>query len=114
MNYLKNSNQFSLIRPQFPLHIVNKERNKKRFYRLERFFQEEFFEKEKDFEEVNIPTLLKKLKEKVKEKFQKAQQDIENRPIGILDKIINNYFTEAINVNNYNIEELGALISVCS
>lgn len=87
------------------------ERYKARLYRLERFFKEEFFEKERDFENKDISILLKKLKEIIKTKFQKAFHDIENRPIGLLDKIIDNSFTEDIQVNNYNIEELGAVIT---
>ncbi|OFX26536.1 MAG: hypothetical protein A2033_00030 [Bacteroidetes bacterium GWA2_31_9] len=96
---------------ELPSEFKKEERYKIRFYRLERFFKEEFFEKEKDFENLDISAVLDKLKEKIKNKFQKTYKDIENRPIGISDAMISNYFTEDINVNNYSIEELGASIT---
>lgn len=101
----------SKIFTELPSEFKKEKKYKIRLYRIERFFKEEFFGKEKDYENIDISTLLDKLKEKIKERFQKAYNDIENRPIGILDQIINNYFTEEIIVNNYNIEELGALIT---
>lgn len=89
----------------------DEERFKIRFYRLERYFKEEFFEKEKNIEKIDVSKLLLKLKEQIKNKFQKANNEIKKRPINILNKIINRYFTENIDVKNYNIEELGALIT---
>jgi predicted ATPase len=96
---------------ELPEEFKKEERFKVRFYRLERFFKEEFFQKEKDPKKIDIPALLEKLKENIKKRFQKAYSDIENRPIYLLDKTIENYFTEDIDVNNYDIEELGALIT---
>jgi predicted ATPase len=96
---------------ELPAEFKKEKRYKIRLYRIERFVKEEFFEKEKNIENIDISTLLDKLKEKIKNKFQKAYNDIENRPINILDNIIGNYFTEDINVNNYSIEEIGASIT---
>ena len=96
---------------EFSVEFKNEQRYKSRLYRIERFIKEEFFEKEKDFENKDISILLDKLKEIITLRFQKAYQIIENRPINILDNIIENFFTEGVKVNNYNIEELGALIT---
>jgi predicted ATPase len=84
---------------------------KKRFYRLERFFKEEFFELEKASENIDIALIFEKLKDNIKKGFQKAYYTIENRPINILDNIIDNFFTEDITVGNYDIDELGVLIT---
>lgn len=86
-------------------------RYKVRLYRLERFLKEEFFGKEKESGNVDLPELLNRLKEDVKNKFGKAYVDIENRPINVLDRIIIDHFTNEVKVNNFNIEELGALIT---
>ena len=96
---------------ELPAVFKNGERYKRRLYRLERYFKEEFFELEKHSENIDISLIFDKLKEIVKNGFQNAYFSLENRPIEILDNIIVNYFTEDINVNNYNIEELGALIT---
>lgn len=88
-----------------------KERFHTRLYRIERYFSEEFFEKDKNNKEIDIPALLNKVKGQVKTKFQKAYNTIEERPINVLDATIEDYFTEDIKVNNYNIKELGALIT---
>lgn len=86
-------------------------RYKIRLYRLERFLKEEFFGKEKELENIDLPELLNRLKENVKNKFSKAYVDIENRPLNVLDRLITDYFTDEVKVNNFNIEELGALIT---
>src|ERR1039458_7648371 len=108
---LESIDLFSKTFKELPEEFKKEERFKVRFYRLERFFKEEFFQKEKDPKKIDIPALLEKLKENIKKRFQKAYSDIENRPIYLLDKTIENYFTEDIDVNNYDIEELGALIT---
>jgi predicted ATPase len=96
---------------ELPIDFKKSERYKSRLYRLERFSKDEFFEKEKIVENFDISTSLEKLKLKIKNIFQKAKKEIENRPIDLLDEIISDYFTEDINVNNFNIEELGVIIS---
>ena len=96
---------------ELPAEFKKGERYKRRLYRLERYFKEEFFELEKHSENIDISLIFDKLNEIVKNGFQNAHFALENRPIEILDNIIVNYFTEDINVNNYNIEELGALIT---
>lgn len=96
---------------QLPEEIRKGERYNRRFYRLERYFKEEFFEKEKDSKNIDISVLLYKFKDYIKKKFEYAYNQIENRPIETLNNIIDNYFTEKIEVNNFDIEELGALIT---
>ena len=102
---------FGKLFEELPPEIKKGERYKVRFYRLERFFNEEFFEKGKDIKNLDITALLQNLKENIKNRFQKAYYNIENRPIEKLNDIIDNYFTEDIEVMNFNIEELGALIT---
>lgn len=96
---------------KLPIDFKNGKRYKVRLYRLERFFKEEFFEREKNIENSDISVLLNNLKEELKNRFQKAYKDIENRPIEILDNRIEQCFTEEVSVNNYSIEELGAPIT---
>jgi predicted ATP-dependent endonuclease of OLD family len=86
-------------------------RYKTRLYRLERFLKGEFFGKDKELENIELPELLNRLKENVKSKFSKAYLDIENRPLNVLDRIVLDYFSDEVKVNNFNIEELGALIT---
>ena len=96
---------------ELPKEYKKDEKYKIRLYRLERFFKEEFFEKEKHFENIDVSNILKKLKENIKIRFQKAYKDIEDRPINLLNEKIENFFTEDINVQNFNIKELGALVT---
>ncbi len=96
---------------ELPLEFKKEERYRIRLYRLERFFKEEFFEKNKNPKNIDILILLDKLKDNIKKRFQQAYSNIENRPIVLLDNIINDYFSEEIDVNNFEIEELGALIT---
>jgi predicted ATPase len=103
--------QLNKVFTEFPKDFKKDDLYKTRLYRLKRFLKEEFFEKESDSEKIDISILLDKLKDKIKIIFHQAYNDIENRPIYVLDNIIDDYFTEGVNVNHYNIEELGALVT---
>lgn len=94
-----------------PNELVKSEKFEKRFYRLQRFYKEEFFDKGFDSDNFNISLIFEKINEMLKKGFSNAYLTIENRPIEILDNTIENYFTEDINVSNFDIEELGALIT---
>jgi predicted ATPase len=96
---------------ELPIESKKGERYKRRLYRIERFFKEEFSEKGKDTENIDISLILHKLKENIKKGFQSAYYTNENRPLEIVNNIIDDYFTEDIDVTNYDIEELGALIT---
>ena len=96
---------------ELPQEIRKGERYHRRFYRLERYFKEEFFGMEKDSKNIDVSALLDKLKDYIMIRFKHAYYHIENRPIDTLNNIINNYFTENIEANNFDIEELGALIT---
>ncbi|MEI8203822.1 MAG: AAA family ATPase [Bacteroidota bacterium] len=102
---------FSKTFEELPKEYKKGDRFEKRFYRLERFFKEEFFEKEFDYENIDILVIFEKLKENIKKGFERAYLMIENRPIELLDNIIKDYFPEDIDERNYDIEELGALIT---
>ena len=108
---LSSIDSFAKTFEDLPNEYKKGERFSRRFYRLERFFKEEFFDKNINYDNIEILTIFEKLKENIKTGFQKAYLTIENRPIEILDNIIEDYFTEDINVNNFDIEELGALIT---
>ncbi|MFA7360469.1 MAG: AAA family ATPase [Candidatus Kapaibacterium sp.] len=96
---------------ELPNELAKDEIFNRRLYRLERFFKEEFFDKENNTKSIEIAKLLEKLKEEIKNKFKLAYKNIENRPISILDKIISSYFTEEVHVKNYNVNEYGTLIT---
>lgn len=104
---------FDILKKEYEELSINIENDKnfhQRFYRITRFFKEEF-DKEKNSENINISILLDKIKKIVKDKFNKAYILIDERSIKILDNIIENYFTENINVKNYNVKELGVLMT---
>jgi len=96
---------------KLPDEFKKGKRYKMRLYRLERFLKEEFFGKEQRLENIDLTELLDKLKGNIKKGFQNAYNIIENRPINILDRPIKDYFSEEVEINNYKIEELGALIT---
>jgi len=102
---------FRIAFEELPQEFKKNERYKSRLYRLERFFKEEFFGIGIDDKVGDIPVILEKLKENIVKEFQDAYLNIENRPIEILDDIIDDYFTEDVEVDNFDIEELGALIT---
>ena len=102
---------FSKTYEELPVEFKKSDRYKSRLYRLERFFKEEFIGIGMDDKGIDIPVILEKLKENIIKEFQLAYHNSKNRPIDILNEIIDDYFTEEINSNNFDIEELGALIT---